>query len=393
MKTSDDKTKSTQDKPDVSEEIITLRRELEIQRRVAYAEGLFQGDVTIRTMLEALAEGVVIIDNIGTIVLVNNQTEKLFGYNKEVILGCSLDKLIPSRYQIAHDNHVQSYFEKPRIRPMGLGRELKGLHKNGHEFPVEISLSYLETTGRQLAMAFVTDITLRKEAEDSLKSRNEELDAFAHTVAHDLKGSLTPLSGYCQLLTDPDIQIKDQHIYDALNKICRVSHKMANVIDEILLLSSVRKEDVTVSVLDMRPIIHSVIVRLNEEYENYGQEIQVVESFPKSYGHAPWIEEVWYNYISNAIKYGGKPPKISVGGELRDDGFANFWVKDNGQGVKTDQLAQIFTPYLPRQNSSDSHGLGLSIVKRIVEKLNGDVGLQNNFDKGSTFSFTLPTAE
>jgi PAS domain S-box-containing protein len=392
MKSSDKKNHAS-DRVGLEEEISNLKRELEIQGRVAFAAGLFQGDITIRTMLESLAEAVVIIDDTGTIVLANHQTEELFGYNKEEILGCQLSRLIPNRHQNSHDSHVKKYFKKPRIRPMGIGRELKALHKQGNEFPVEVSLSHLETTGGQLAMAFVTDITLRKEAENSLKSRNEELDAFAHTVAHDLRGSLTPLLGYCELLTTPDVQLDNQQIQGALNGVCRVSHKMAAIIDELLLLSSVRKEDVRVDVLDMRPIVCNVVKRLKEEHKDISFDVSIAENLPKSYGYAPWIEEVWCNYISNAIKYGGSPATIEIGGELKKDGFSCFWVKDNGQGVSDDELQHLFTPYLPRKNDSSSHGLGLSIVKRIVEKLNGDVSVERIPGTGTRFCFTLPATD
>jgi len=390
---SDDKKSPATAKSESPDEVSRLKKELEIQKQVAFAAGLFQGDITIRTLLESLAEGVVIIDSTGTIVLINHKTEELFGFNKQEILGRHLSTLIPDRFLKVHNDQVTDYFEKPRIRPMGIGRELNARHKQGHEFPVEISLSHLETDGGKFAMAFVTDITLRKEAESSLKSRNEELDAFAHTVAHDLRGSLTPLIGYCELLITPDIALKDRQIQDSLNAVCRISHKMATVIDELLLLSRVSREDVNVSLLDMEAIVDDAVMRLREEHTNTNIDISIAEKFPKSYGYAPWVEEVWYNYISNAIKYGGDPPIIEIGGELGDDGFAWFWVQDNGQGVADEEMPHLFTPYLPRKNSYDGHGLGLSIVKRIVEKLNGDVWVERASGNGTKFCFTLPIAD
>lgn len=378
---------------DLSKEISDLKEELSIQRRVAFAEGLFQGDVTLRTFLESLAEGVVIIDTTGAIVLVNKQVEKLFGYRREEIAGHPLNTLLPRRFHAAHQKNVKKYFKRPRIRPMGLGREFTARHKDGHEFPVEISLSHLETTSGSLAMAFVTDISLRKEAENVLQSRNEELDAFAHTVAHDLKGYLTALIGYSELLNQPGVEFEEQKIRELFNEICRAGRKMSKVIDELLFLAKVRMEDVIVTPLDMPSIVREAISRLSHECEKYKAEIVLPEDFPAALGHAPWVEEVWYNYISNAIKHGGTPPKIHIGGELRDDGYARFWVKDNGPGLPRAEQKRLFTHCPSRKGGSGGHGLGLSIVKRIVEKLDGEVGVQSNVNEGSIFSFSLPTAK
>jgi PAS domain S-box-containing protein len=380
---------SSEDTSSLRDQVTGLQNELEIQRRVAYAAGLFQGDVTIRTMLESVAEGVIIIDSTGTIVLINHQTERMFGYTKEEIVGKPLNNIIPTRYHNIHEANVADYFRHPRIRPMGLGKELRAVHKDRTEFSVEISLSHLETTNDRLAMAFVTDISLRKKAEESLRLRNEELDAYAHTVAHDLKGALTPIVGYCELLTDRDSLENDQQIQTALNGICRVSNKMVNIIDELLLLSSVRKDDVPVMTVEMKPIVLSVIARLKEEFGELELEFSVDDKLPNASGYAPWIEQVWYNYISNAIKYGGRPPIIEVGGGILGENV-HYWVKDNGSGISNNNVPDLFKPQKPIEGGLSSHGLGLSIVKRIVEKLNGTVGVESQKGNGSKFIFTLP---
>jgi PAS domain S-box-containing protein len=385
--------RSAQDSASLSglpEEIAGHKSDLNIERRVAFVAHLFQNDVTIRTLLESLAEGVVVIDSTATIVLVNKQVEKLFGYTKDEIVGRPLNILLPDRFRAVHPQHVDGFFEKPKIRPMGLEQELAARHKSGRDFPVEISLSHLETTSGSLAMAFITDITLRKEAISSLESRNEELDAFAHTVAHDLRGSLATLIGYSELLNDPEAKLNEGQVRDSLNIIYRMSRKMSDIVDELLLLSSVRKEDVIASPLDMVPIIHEATFRLRQKIEEQNAKIILAKDFPTAIGYAPWLEEVWYNYISNAVKYGGTHPEILLGGELTGDGYARFWVKDNGPGLDIAEQSQLFIPYSSRANSSQGHGLGLSIVKRIVEKLNGDVGVESEVNQGSIFYFKLP---
>lgn len=376
--------------PEISKQDVSHKSAGDVRRRAACVADIFQVDVTIRTLLESLAESVVIIDNTANIILVNKQAEKLFGYTKEEIVGLPLNVLLPERFRTSHPEHVTDYFEKPKIRPMGLEQELSARHKSGHDIPVEISLSHLETTSGRVAMAFITDITLRKEALNSLKSRNEELDAFAHTVAHDLKGSISTLIGFGELLNDQEANLSDEQIRESADMICRVGWKMSDIVDELLLLANVRKGDVDVGPLDMLPIINEATFRLSQQIEESGAEITTGEDFPAALGYGPWLEEVWYNYISNAVKYGGTPPKIILGGELTDNGFVRFWVRDNGAGLEQAEQTQLFVPCSMRANYSKGNGLGLSIVKRIVEKLNGHVGVESEVGKGSLFSFTLP---
>jgi len=153
----------------IDQEKARLEQELRIQRQVAFASGLFQGDVTVRTLLESLAEGVVIIDNSGTILLVNTRGEQMFGHQRKDLIGQPHAILIPERFRKVHEEHEAGYFKEPRIRPMGQLLDLTGLRQDGSEFPVEISLSFLETINGVLALAFVSDITERKRAEEALR--------------------------------------------------------------------------------------------------------------------------------------------------------------------------------------------------------------------------------
>jgi len=158
---------------DIDQEKARLEQELRIQRQIAFASGLFQGDVTVRTLLESLAEGVVIIDNTGTILLVNTRAEQMFGYPKKDLIGKPHAVLIPELFRKAHVEHEAQYFEAPRIRPMGQLIDLAGRRRDGSEFPVEISLSFMETVNGVLFLAFVSDITLRKQYETRLRESEE----------------------------------------------------------------------------------------------------------------------------------------------------------------------------------------------------------------------------
>jgi signal transduction histidine kinase len=174
--------------------------------------------------------------------------------------------------------------------------------------------------------------------------------------------------------------------------------KMTNIIDELLLLASVREmREVPLHALDMVSLVAEVQKRLDYMISEHGAEIVIPSagSWPVARGHGPWIEEVWTNYLSNAIKYGGRPPRVELGAELQPDGFVRFWVHDNGPGLTGEEQSRLFTPFERlHQVSAKGHGLGLSIVKRIIERLGGQVGVESRgvSGQGSRFFFTLPAS-
>ncbi len=380
--------------PGLAQEKEQHEQELRIQRQVAFASGLFQGDVTIRTFLESLAEGVVIIDNHGTVLLVNARAEEMFGYPKKDIVGKSHAVLLPERFRKAHEEHVAHFFEEPKIRPMGLGLELAGRRQDGSEFPVEISLSFLETINGRLALAFISDITRRKEAEQALKDRNQELDAFAHTVAHDMKGSLHVMLSHCQYLDGSAKDIPLQLIQKSVEKIWKSGIKLNQIIEGLLFLSSVSREHAPSTPVDMITLVTEAIERLEILIDRRKAEIRLPDHFPTALGYGPWVEEILYNYISNAIKYGGTPPVVQLGGTVRNDGYVDFWVQDNGPGLTLEEQAGIFDyGRRPKETTEESYGLGLSIVKGIAKKLNGQVAVKSGSAGGSIFTFSLPLAQ
>ena len=221
-----------------------------------------------------------------------------------------------------------------------------------------------------------------------------ELDAFAHTVAHDLKNPVGVTVSYAQFLKKYSDKLSPAEFEQFVDNIMWNGYKISNIIDELLLLSSVRKEDVTPKPLEMAEIMVEVENRL--AYLMNQQEVELlvpdVSTWPIAWGYGPWIEEVWVNYISNAIKYGGSPPRVELGATVQGE-MVQFWVKDNGDGLSPEAQHTLFVPFSRlNQVKTEGHGLGLSIVQRIMTKLAGKVGVESEGKpgQGCIFSFYLP---
>ncbi len=233
---------------------------------------------------------------------------------------------------------------------------------------------------------------LRQQTKE-LQVRNEELDAFSHTVAHDLKNPLTYVVGFAETLHDSYQTLDDQNIEKYLLQIAESGRKMGNIIDALLLLAGVRQMKIDVKPLDMAHILDEVLHRMSYMIQESNAEIILPEQWPTALGYDLWIEEVWVNYVSNGIKYGGDPPRLRLGAEPLEDDMVYFWIQDNGQGLTPEEQERLFTPFTQLQQvKTAGYGLGLSIVRRIVEKLGGQVWVESEIGTGSTFYFSLPTA-
>jgi signal transduction histidine kinase/FixJ family two-component response regulator len=229
----------------------------------------------------------------------------------------------------------------------------------------------------------------RREAEEAQQKLVEELDAFAHTVGHNLRDTLALIIGYANLLKE-QARLPEE-LQEFLNAIARNGRKMNTVIEELELLAGIRTAEIELKPLNMSRIIAEVAQRLAYLIEEFKAEITVSEYWPVAMGHTPWVEEVWANYISNALKYGGTPPKIQLGATERSDGMIRFWVRDNGPGLTKEEQVQIFIQFTRlTQAKTGGYGLGLSIVRRIITKLGGEIGCESEVGEGSVFYFTLP---
>jgi signal transduction histidine kinase len=251
-----------------------------------------------------------------------------------------------------------------------------------------------DTAMREISARVMTEQVLQQQAQE-LQRQNVELELYARTVAHDLKSPLSGVLGYSQMLLAYPELMTPQKVEESARAIQRASQKMTTIIDALLLFARVRTiEAIPRAALATEVLVAEVEARLHDEISAAGAVITHPECWPAALGYTPWVEEVWANYLSNAIKYGGEPPVITLGSDPAAPGFVRFWVRDNGPGLSGEQQAQLFTPFTRlHTDRAEGQGLGLSIVQRIIERLGGAVGVESAPGQGATFFFMLPAAD
>jgi signal transduction histidine kinase len=240
-----------------------------------------------------------------------------------------------------------------------------------------------------------TEERLRTYASE-LRQHNEELDGFARMVAHDLKNPLAILSSTAQALSHMFADLSPAEVRELTEIIQEYADKAIDIVDELLLLASTRREEVAVEPVAMGPIVQRAIKQLHHFIDTSDAQIVQPEHWPSAMGYGPWLEAVWVNYLSNGLKYGGRPPRVELGADVLPDKRIRYWIQDNGDGLSQEEQQQLFTPFTRfAQNRSSGHGLGLSIVQRVVIKLGGTVGVHSAGKRGEgcRFYFTLPAVE
>ena len=353
--------------------------------------GQFFEDDTTSILIESFAEAFLVINENSTIILVNRRFVELFGYEKDEIVGQQLDLIIPERFRPAHSEHTRGYFKSPHVRSMGQGLELKGLKKDGAEFPVEISISFLQSDREKLGMAFITDITARAEAEQALQKQNRALSDFAQTVAHDLKSLITGLTGFSELLEQEYENLSARDRQTSLNTVKETGYKMNDIINELLFLARAKREDVVLRNIDLNIAVQEALKRLQRKIDSTGARIVLGTLDGRVQGHQPWIEEVIYNLISNALSHGGEKLTVRIDTVSSEGDMSRVRISDNGSGMSAEQLRILLEqpedlPY----NWVKGHGLGLSIVHHVLEKLGSSLEIQCVNNEGCCFSFLLP---
>lgn len=359
----------------------------------------------ISALFEAATEGIIISDMDGNIVMVNEKTEELFGYSREELIGETIERLVPDRHRSGHKRYRQDYYEDPEPRPMGQGRDLYGLKKNGDEFPVEISLNHFETEEGKFVISYVIDITQRKTAEDQLlkahrelkqkaaelKQSNDELEQFAYVASHDLQEPLRMVASYTQLLARRYKDQLDKDANDFIDYAVDGAQRMQQLLNDLLQFSRVGSRAKPFKQVSMEEVVDDALKNLEKYIEEHDAEISIQTSLPELPIDKLQLIQLFQNLIHNAIKFrGDQPPHVWINAEEEDNRW-KFSVSDNGVGIDQKYQERIFMIFqrLHNRNEYQGSGIGLAICKKIVERHSGNIWVESKPGKGTTFNFTI----
>ncbi len=336
--------------------------------------------------LETMQEAVIVVDNKERIVDLNPAAASKISGDRQGMIGTPISDVLPDW------SELRALCLEESNCPMELSLEA-GTETRVYEVRVS-SLDHKRPGGLPAGYVVILhDITEYTRAADEREQLIQDLNAFAYTVAHDLKSPLGTMMTAANVIQDEYATLPPEQLQVLADVIAQGANKTVNIVNEMLVLAGVQKgADVTFRPLDMDFITNEALERLQQDIRKSGAEIVVPGEWPKAVGHAPWVEEVWVNYVSNAVKYGGTPPRIELGADPPSNGKVRFWIKDNGPGIGDIDAALLFEPFTRfAKIPVPGHGLGLSIVKRIVERSKGEVGVDTNMEQGSRFFFTLPS--
>jgi PAS domain S-box-containing protein len=352
---------------------------------------LIMAEEQFRQVVESSPNAMIVVNGNGLITLVNNQTEKLFEFDRDELLGHNLEMLLPERFRDRHIGHRLTFLQDPKNRSMGVGRDLFALSKSGKEIQVEIGLNPIETAKGIKVLVSIVDITERKAQELMLKKHNLELAQFAYVASHDLQEPLRTVSNYMKVFEEDYLPLLDDKARRYLQSVDKATERMSLLIKSLLAFSRLGHNKVPVSV-DCSKLVADVLNDLTTVIENSHADI-TVSPLPIMNLYEVEMRQVFQNLITNAIKFvkKGTRPILKISAELVKDSW-RFSINDNGIGIANNSFDRVFDIFqrLHTEEKYEGSGIGLANCKKIVQLHQGIIWLESTLGKGTTFYFTIP---
>ena len=358
-----------------------------------------------RNLLESAPDAIVIVDDTGKIQLINAQTENLFGYSRGELIGQPIEMLLPGRFHERHVSDRQSYSRSPHPRAMGAGLDLYGRRKDGTEFPVEVSLSPIETEQGSLISSAIRDVTTRRLAEQQiqklntelnekvtqLEASNKELEAFSYSVSHDLRAPLRHIDGFSRILKEDHGADIPEDAKRYLDRILDAATNMGQLIDDLLNLARIGRKEMIRRLTSADKVFQQAMADLPSHSDQRDIEWKT-EPLPEVDCDPGLLKLVFANLLSNAIKFTRpRQPAVIEVGTRQVDGKTIFFVRDNGVGFDTKYADKLFGVFqrLHRQEEFEGTGIGLATVQRIIHRHGGTIWAESELGRGAVFFFTL----
>ena len=362
-------------------------------------------DNRFEALFNSASMAIIVVDSKGVIAMANNYANTLFAYTEESMVGQVLEKLIPQRHHAKHVGHRDGYIEKPNARTMGLGMTLSAQKKDGSEFPVEISLGHFETGEDKFAIAFIADITKRKLNEEKIIAQQVEMEKgkeindlksrFVSMASHEFRTPLSTILSSISLLSKytstEDQSKRDKHI----DRIKSSVKTLTDILNEFLSLGRIEegKVEMNPEIFDLVEFIHAVNNEMSVLLKPGQQFIFNHKGNTQTYTDTNLLKHIMINLLSNAIKFSPENASITIDTEVTTT-HTKIAITDKGIGIPAADQVHLFERFFRATNVTNIQGtgLGLHIVGRYVELLNGTINYNSEFENGSRFILNLPSS-
>jgi len=380
----------------------------DISQRKADEERLIEQTNRLKAVMNTVLDGLITIDESGTIRPFNPAAAKIFGYAPEEVTGRNVNMLMPEPYHSAHDGYLRNHLSTGRAKMIGIGREIFGRRKDGSTFPAELGVNETVIGGQRMFVGTIRDISARKAAEaqindfvEKLQRSNQDLDEFAYIASHDLKELLRGLSNNAVFLEEDYRDRLDEGAQKRLARMVYLSDRLERLVNDLLYYSRLGRQDLAIQDTDLNGVVQDIEALMAATLVERNVEIKIVGRLPTITCDKTRVTELLRNLIVNAVKYNDKSKKIieigcrePVAREGR--GAPIFYVKDNGIGIAErfhEDIFRIFKRLNVEDDATKGTGSGLTFVRKIVERHGGRIWIESVLGDGTTFYFTLSPPE
>jgi PAS domain S-box-containing protein len=361
-------------------------------------------------LLESTPDAIVIVGRDGRITTSNSQSEHLFGFSRQELIGQAVALLVPERYRQRQQKHLDAYFHDSTEPPPAASLELYAVRKDGHEFPVEMATKPLFSDDSKLLTCAIRDISHRKQIEQQITNLNEqlearasqledanrELEAFSYSVSHDLRAPLQTIDGFTRIVIEDYSEQLDRDGLDYLDRVRNGCRRMSEIVDALLVLAKMTRAELKHTDADLTAVARTVAQELAQRAPGRTVEFAIADGLT-AHCDAQLVRVVFENLLGNAWKFSAKHERarIEVGTIPQPSGDRVFFVRDDGAGFDMARAKRLFTAFKRLHDQSDfsGTGIGLATVQRIIHRHGGKIWAEGAVERGATFCFTLPQRE